>query len=85
MARWTFAAALAVWAGCAAAQTRPIAIPYQLTYSYNMDGVPSPDGKSMVFIRIVEGREQLFLRALDGTAERQITRDGNNYTPAWSN
>ena len=86
MAKWMLAAAaLALWTGYAGAQLRPLAIPYQLTYSYNLDGVPSPDARSMVFIRIVEGREQLFLRALDGAGERQITRGAADHEdPAWS-
>ena len=58
---------------------------YQVTYSYNMDGVPSPDGTRIVFIRIVEGKEQLFLMNLDGTSEIQITREAADHEdPAWS-
>jgi TolB protein len=58
---------------------------YQVTYSYNLDGVPSPDGKRLLFIRIIEGREQLFTMASGGGGERQITRDAADHEdPAWS-
>ena len=58
---------------------------YQVTYSYNLDGVPSPDGRQLAFIRIVEGREQLFLMDAGGGNERQITRDAADHEdPSWS-
>jgi TolB protein len=67
-----------------AAAARP-GLAWQVTYSYNMDAVPSPDGKTLVFIRIVEGREQLFLMNADGGNERQLTRDAADHEdPAWS-
>jgi TolB protein len=58
---------------------------WQITYSQNMDAVPSPDGKTLVFIRLVERREQLFLMNADGGNERQLTRDAADHEdPAWS-
>jgi TolB protein len=69
----------------AASQNRPLVLPRQITYSYNLDNSPSPDGKRMVFIRILEGREQLFVMNVDGTGEVQITRDeADHEDPIWS-
>jgi TolB protein len=64
---------------------RALGLAHQLTYSYNFDGSLSPDGRRMVFIRIIEGREQLFVMNADGTGEVQITRDAADHEdPAWS-
>ena len=77
--------AAAMLAASAAAQDRPIGVAHQLTYSYNLDNSLSPDGRRMVFIRIIEGREQLFIMNTDGTGEKQITRDDADHEdPAWS-
>ena len=39
----------------------------------------------MVFIKILEGREQLFIANIDGSGERQLTRDSVDLEdPAWS-
>ena len=86
--RWSFAlvatAALA-GQGQALAQGRALGLAHQLTYSYNFDGSMSPDGRRMVFIRMLEGREQLFLMNADGTGETQLTRDPSDHEdPAWS-
>lgn len=72
-------------AGVAHGQSKPLTQARQITYSYNLDLVPAPDGKSAVFIRIVEGREQLFTINLDGSGEKQITRGAfDDEDPAWS-
>ena len=56
-----------------------------VTYSANLDPTLSPDGKRMVFIKILEGREQLFIADIDGTGERQLTHDSVDLEdPAWS-
>jgi TolB protein len=81
------AAALAALFGQrdAAAQSRPIGMARQVTYSYNMDNSLSPDGRRMVFIRMIEGREQLFVMGTGGGGEAQITRDSADHEdPAWS-
>ncbi len=58
---------------------------YQLTHTAKYDPSPSPDGKRMVYIGVVEGREQLFIMNADGTGSVQITRDDANHEdPAWS-
>jgi TolB protein len=68
-----------------AAQTEPVALAYQLTYSYNVDNAPSPDGRQIVFIRAIEGWAQLFLMNSNGSGEIQLTRDAaDHWDPAWS-
>lgn len=58
---------------------------YQLTHTVNDSPSPSPDGKKLVYITVVEGREQLFIMNLDGTGAVQITRDDADHEdPAWS-
>jgi len=67
------------------AQTTPVADAKQVTTSYTLDLVPSPDGQSAVMIRILGGREQLFTAKLDGTGEKQITfDDADHEDPVWS-
>ncbi len=73
--------------GCcaaAAAQERPgPAMP--ITYSYNFDPTLSPDGKRMIFLKILEGREQLFVANVDGSGEQQLSHDSVDIEdPAWS-
>lgn len=75
----------ALAAGQADGQSRPIGLAWQLTYSYNYDNSSSPDGAKMVFIRIIEGREQLFVMDSDGKNEVQITHAAADHEdPAWS-
>lgn len=67
------------------AQSAPLGLAWQLTHSYNLDNALAPDGKRMVFIRIIEGREQLFTMDDGGRNEIQITRDAAQHEdPAWS-
>ena len=62
-----------------------ISIPVQLTHAQNLDPSPSPDGKRLVFISSISGREQLFTMDIDGSNPVQITRDdGDHEDPAWS-
>lgn len=69
----------------AIAQMAPISRAAQLTASYNLDLVPAPDGKRAVIIKIIGGREQLFVMNLDGSGEAQITRDDADHEdPVWS-
>ena len=79
-----FAASLA-GASSALAQDGPISRARQLTASYALDLVPSPKGDRAVLIRIIEGREQLFLTDASGENERQLTRtDADHEDPVWS-
>lgn len=45
----------------------------------------SATGKHIAFNSTRAGRSQIFTIGRDGRGVRQITRDGNNQTPAWSN
>lgn len=50
-----------------------------------MDPTLSPDGKEMIYIMVIAGREQLMRRAVDGSYARQLTSDDANHEdPAWS-
>src|ERR1700704_940713 len=53
----------------------PLSIPVQLTHAENFDPSPSPDGKRLVFISLISGKEQLFTMDADGKNISQLTRD----------
>jgi TolB protein len=79
--------AILFWTMSASAQTpkAPIGIAYQFSHSVNDSPSFSPDGKEMVFISVVAGKEQLFRMHLDGTQVLQLTRDDADHEdPAWS-
>src|SRR5262249_34331790 len=77
------AAALSVRS--ALAQSEPMSQAHQITHSANYDPSLSPVGRSMVYISDVAGREQLFVRSLDGREIRQLTTDAVDHEdPAWS-
>src|SRR5438477_5551375 len=62
-----------------------ISIPIQLTHAQNFDPAPSPDGKKLVFISMLSGKEQLFTMGIDGKNIVQLTRDDADHEdPAWS-
>ena len=64
---------------------RPLAIPIQITHAQNLDPSPSPDGKRLVFISVISGKEQLFTMNVDGSNIAQLTRDDADHEdPAWS-
>jgi TolB protein len=57
----------------------------QITSSENYDPSLAPDGRTMVYISAVAGREQLLVRSLDGRSVRQLTTDDADHEdPAWS-
>jgi len=63
----------------------PLTLPYQVTYSQNLDISPSPDGKRRVILTLVAGVEQMFVTDTDGTHPVQITQGPDNHEdPAWS-
>jgi TolB protein len=67
------------------AQSRPLTLAYQLTHSINADPALTADGKRMVYISVVNGREQLFAMNLDGSDPVQLTHDDADHEdPAWS-
>src|ERR1700750_1403917 len=72
-------------AGTRTAQQLPMGIAIPTTYSLNYDPTLSPDGKRMIFLKLLEGREQMFVANPDGTDERQLSRDSVDLEdPAWS-
>ncbi|HVU30542.1 MAG TPA: hypothetical protein VHE36_09095 [Sphingomicrobium sp.] len=72
-------------AGSASAQDLANGIAVPITYSQNYDPTLSPDGKRMIFLKVLEGREQMFIADVDGRRERQLTRDSADIEdPAWS-
>ena len=67
----------------AAAQFKGIAAP--VTFSQNYDPSLSPDGKRMVFLKMLEGKEQLFIANSDGSGEKRLLDDRADIEdPAWS-
>lgn len=58
---------------------------YQLSHTAKYDPSLSPDGKRMVYITVIERREQLFIMNVDGTGSVQLTHDDADHEdPAWS-
>jgi TolB protein len=56
-----------------------------VTYSQNYDPSLSPDGRRMVFLKLLEGKETLFIANVDGKSEKQLLRDSADIEdPAWS-
>jgi TolB protein len=79
--------ALATWATTAAAQTAaPPGIAVPITHHETYDPSFSPDGKQMVYLVGVAGREQMFVANSDGSGARQLTHDADvdHEDPAWS-
>jgi TolB protein len=58
----------------------------QITFGEGTNESPawSPNGRHMAFTSTRAGRTQVFTVDRDGRNLRQITRDGNNSTPNWS-
>jgi len=65
----------------AAGQTR------QITFGEGSNESPaySPNGRHLAFTSTRAGGTQVFTIGRDGRNLRQLTREGNNQTPAWSN
>src|SRR6266480_2701580 len=69
----------------ASAADLEISIPIQITHAQNFDPTPSPDGKKLIFISLISGKEQLFTMDADGKNIVQLTRDDADHEdPAWS-
>lgn len=58
---------------------------YQFSHVAVMDPTFSPDGKEMIYIMVIAGREQLMRRSVGGTAVTQLTaEEADHEDPAWS-
>lgn len=69
----------------AAARYQPLTLPFQLTHSINDSPSFAPDGKRIVYITTVAGKEQLFSANVDGSDPVQLTHDDADHEdPAWS-
>jgi len=69
----------------ATAAARLPTLAWQLTHSIQADPSFSPDGKRMVYLVVVAGKEQLFTANVDGSDPVQVTHDAIDHEdPAWS-
>ena len=59
----------------------------QITFGEGTNESPaySPNGRHVAFTSTRTGSSQVFTVDRDGRNVRQVTREGNNFTPAWSN
>jgi TolB protein len=59
----------------------------QITHGEGSNESPAfaPGGRHLAFSSTRGGRTQIYTIGRDGRGVRQITREGNNQTPAWSN
>jgi TolB protein len=58
----------------------------QITFGEGTNESPawSPNGRHLAFMSTRAGRSQIFTVDRDGKNIRQLTKDGNNFTPNWS-
>jgi TolB protein len=85
MLRASLILAFTLLAILAHAADRPLSLPIQITHAQNFDPSPSPDGKQLVYISVVSGKEQLFTMNIDGSKSAQLTRDDADHEdPSWS-
>lgn len=85
MKSWVSPIALVGFHASVAFAASPLTLPFQLTHSQNMDPSFRPDGRRLVYISVISGKEQLFTMNTDGSVQVQITRDDANHEdPAWS-
>ncbi len=58
----------------------------QITFGEGSNESPAyaPNGRHLAFMSTRSGRSQVYTIGRDGKGLRQITREGNNYTPNWS-
>ncbi len=70
----------------ASSQVLPTGIATPVTYSENYDPSLSPDGARMVFLKVLEGHERLFMANADGSNEQRLlaSTDVDIEDPAWS-
>ena len=81
----TFCSAVIIFSPRVSADQLVISIPIQLTHAQNFDAAPSPDGKKLVFVSMIAGKEQLFTMDINGSNIAQLTHDeADHEDPAWS-
>jgi TolB protein len=69
----------------AVSQSSRLGLAYQFTHSDNSDITISPDGKQVVILSVIAGREQLVRMNADLSSPAQITTDAADHEdPAWS-
>src|SRR5947209_11509665 len=56
-------------------QRKVVSQAYQLSHTAQYDPSLSPDGKRMVYIAVIERKEQLFIMNVDGTGAVKLTHD----------
>jgi TolB protein len=58
----------------------------QITFGEGSNESPAyaPNGRHLAFVSTRSGRPNVYTIGRDGRGVRQITRDGSNYTPSWS-
>jgi TolB protein len=67
------------------AQSGPIGLAWQFSHSDNSDLSFSPDGKELVYLTVIAGREQFIRMGVDRSNPVQITKDDADHEdPAWS-
>ena len=85
MLRASLISAFTLFAILAHGADRPLSLPIQITHAQNFDPSPSPDGKRLVYISMVSGKEQLFTMNIDGLSSVQLTHDDADHEdPSWS-
>lgn len=76
---------LLIVVGSASGQLATASQAYQLSHSIVDNPTPSPDGKRLLYMMAILGKEQFFIMNVDGTGSVQITRDDADHEdPAWS-
>jgi TolB protein len=58
----------------------------QITFGEGSNESPAyaPNGRHLAFVSTRSGRAHVFTVGRDGRGLRQVTREGNNFTPSWS-
>jgi TolB protein len=63
----------------------PRGLGFQLSHVDTGEPFPSPDGKKILYVTMIEDKYQIFTMNRDGTEQKQITHDGFNHdSPSWS-